>query len=266
VFARTRSCLIEIEIDANEELKTVNLAMIVIAAEGVAAKAAGAADKAQTTAAGFWPSVPAHWPAQGDLLTWAQNMGALTAALLVLAGCVYLLFGVYAYRALVTINAAVVGAYLGAVIGQRAGNATAGAMVGGFAACALTWPMMKYSIAIMGGVFGALLGASIWRACNLEANYAWAGGAMGLIFFGMLSFLVFRGSIMMFTSLQGAVMLVFGLLGLIYKYQDLAPKVSDNLMQRQFLLPLMIFIPATLGLIWQQTQYPAAPAGGPPKK
>jgi hypothetical protein len=192
-------------------------------------------------------------------------MGALTAALLVLAGCVYLVFGMYAYRALITINAAVAGAYLGALIGTKAGNATAGAMVGGFAACALAWPMMKYAVAITGAVFGLLLGASIWRAAGLEAQYAWAGGGMGLIFFGMLSFLLFRGSIMMFTSLQGSVMLVFGLLGLIYKYQDLAPKVNDHLLARQFLLPLFIFVPATLGLIWQQTQYPGgapSPAGG----
>ena len=232
--------------------------------EKTAAAAGEKVDAVATNFAQLWPNLPQHWPGQTDLLTWAQSMGALTAALLVLAGCVYLLFGVYAYRALVTINAAVVGAYIGAIIGAKAGNATAGAMVGGFAACALAWPMMKYAIAIMGGAFGALLGASVWRACNLEPGYAWAGGGMGLIFFGMLSFLLFRGSIMMFTSLQGSVMLVFGLLGLIYKYQELGPRVSDNLLQRQFLLPLFIFVPATLGLIWQQTQYPggAAAAGG----
>ncbi len=225
------------------------------------------ADQAQNAAeniSGLWPTMPSHWPAQGDLLTWAQNMGALTAAFLVLAGMIYLMFGVYAYRALVTVNAAVAGAWIGALLGKMAGNATAGAMVGGFAAAAMTWPTMKYAVAIMGGLFGALLGASVWRACGLEPNYAWAGGMMALIFFGMLSFLLFRGSIMMYTSLQGSVMLVFGLLGLIYKYQELAPRVNDNLLQRQFLLPLFIFVPATLGLIFQQTQYGAAAAG--PKK
>jgi hypothetical protein len=83
---------------------------------------------------------------------------------------------------------------------------------------------------------------------------------MGLIFFGMLSFLLFRGSVMMYTSLQGSVMLVFGLLGLVYKYQELAPKITDNLTARAFILPLTIFVPATIGLIWQQTQFPAQPA------
>jgi hypothetical protein len=244
------------------------IATTLLAAGGAAEKAAEKVDAAGAAVVNLWPNLPKHWPGQMDLLTWAQNMGALTAALLVLAGCVYLLFGVYAYRALVTINAAVAGAYIGALIGTKAGNATAGAMVGGFAACALAWPLMKYAVAVTGAIFGALLGASIWRAAGLEGHYAWAGGGMGLIFFGMLSFLLFRGSIMMFTSLQGSVMLVFGLLGLIYKYQELAPKVSDHLLARQFLLPLFIFVPATLGLIWQQTQYPGgapAPGGGPKK-
>lgn len=216
-------------------------------------------------AVSHWPNLPTHWPAQGDLLTWAQSMGALTAALLVMGGVIYLLYGVYAYRMLVTLNAAVVGAYVGALLGHRAGNATAGAMVGGFAAAALSWPLMKYSVAIMGGIFGLLLGASIWRACNLDPKYAWSGGGMGLIFFGMLSFLIFRGSIMMFMSLQGSVMLVFGLLGLIYKYQDMAPKVTEHLTAKSFILPILIFVPATLGLIWQQTQFPTAPAA-PAKK
>jgi hypothetical protein len=230
------------------------------------AETAAAASAVADAASSLWPTLPSHWPAQGDLLTWAQSMGALTAAMLVLAGVVYLLFGVYAYRALVTINAAVLGAYVGALVGEKAGNPTAGAMVGGFAAAAITWPLMKYAVAVMGGVFGLLLGASVWRACGLQPNYAWSGGLTGMVLFCKLSFLLIRGSVMMYKSLQGSVMLVFGLIGLIYKYQELAPRVSESLSQRQFLLPLFIFIPATLGLIWQQTQYPGGAPAGPGKK
>jgi hypothetical protein len=205
--------------------------------------------------------MPSHWPAQVDLLQWAQSMGALTAALLVIAGVIYLGFGVYAFRALITLNAAVMGAWIGAIIGDRAGNAVAGAMVGGFIAAAAAWPLMKYAVAVMGGIVGLALGGTIWRTTNLDPSYAWAGGGMGMIFFGMISLMLFRASVITYTCLQGSVMLVFGLLGLIYKYQDLGPKVNESLMQRQFLLPLFIFIPATLGLIYQQTQYAGAGAG-----
>jgi len=224
-----------------------------------------AVQQAPAATADFWSSFPSHWPVQGDLLNWAQNMGALTAAIMVMAGCVYLAFGVYVYRTLITVNATVIGAYVGGLIGARAGNAVAGAMVGGFVCAAITWPTMKYAVAVMGGIFGVLLGASVWRSCGLDPKYAWSGGLTGMVFFGMLSFLLFRGSIMMFTSLQGSVMLIFGLLGLIYKYQDMAPRVNENLSLRPFLLPMFILVPATIGLIYQQTQYPAA-AAAPGKK
>jgi len=57
-----------------------------------------------------WLQIPAHWPAQGDLLTWCQHMTPGAAALLVIGGIVYIGFGVYLYKALVTLNAALVGA------------------------------------------------------------------------------------------------------------------------------------------------------------
>lgn len=231
-----------------------------------AARTAHKAAERAKDAFALLPPMPDHWPAQVDLLQWAQNMGALTAAMLVIAGVIYLAFGVYAYRALVTLNAAIMGAWLGAMVGEKAGNSVAGAMVGGFAAAAAAWPLMKYAVAIMGGIVGLALGGTIWRTTNLDPSYAWAGGMMGLIFFGMISFMLFRASVMTYTSLQGSVMLVFGLLGLIYKYQDLGPRVNESLTQRQFLLPLFIFVPATLGLIYQQTQYPQAGAPAAPAK
>src|SRR4051794_16456186 len=99
-----------------------------------------------------WFQVPAHWPAQGDLLTWCQHMTPGAAALLVIGGIIYIGFGSYLYKALVTLNAALVGAYVGALIGQKTGATVPGAMLGGFTAAANTWPMMKWAVAAMGGI------------------------------------------------------------------------------------------------------------------
>lgn len=199
--------------------------------------------------------LPKHWPAQGDLIEWAMHMSPGTATILVIAGMIYLMFGWYAFKGLVTINAAMAGGCLGAIIGDRIADAAAiGAVVGAVLAAATTWPMMKYAIAMMGGLFGTLVGTALWRSCNLEPHLAWAGGMMGLITFGLLSFILFKTSVMMFTSLQGAVMLTFGVLGLIFKYQSIGPQVIQHLQVKPFLLPLAIFIPTMLGLIYQQHQ------------
>ncbi|HEV2292804.1 MAG TPA: hypothetical protein VGR35_03060 [Tepidisphaeraceae bacterium] len=231
-----------------------------------AAEAVGTTVTQAVNPAWFSPTV--QWPGQTDLITWCNQMGPALATILLIGGVVYLVFGVYMYKALITINLAVVGAYLGAFIGFKTGGRAAmipWALIGGFTFAAMTWPLMKYAVALMGGLYGFLLGAAIWHTAALEAKYAWAGGGMGLIAFGMLSFILFRGSIMMYTSLQGSVMLVFGLLGLIFKYQSVTPKLIASLTSQPILLPLSIFIPTVLGLIYQQTQFGAAD-GGPAKK
>ena len=214
-----------------------------------------------------WFNVSVHWPGQTDLMTWCNQMGPALATILLIGGIIYLVFGVYMYKALITINLAIVGAYLGALLGYKSGGSAAmipWALIGGFSFAALTWPLMKYAVALMGGLYGFLLGAAIWHTVQLEPKYAWAGGGMGLIAFGMLSFILFRGSIMMYTSLQGSVMLVFGLLGLIFKYQSVGPKLIASLTSQPVVLPLAIFIPTVLGLIYQQTQFGAQ--GAPPAK
>jgi hypothetical protein len=202
-----------------------------------------------------WLRMPGHWPAQTDLITWCQTMGPGTAVLLLIGGVIYLAFGVSAFKWLVTLNATIVGAYFGAWVGAKADSTMPAAIVGGFTAAAIAWPMMKYAVALMGGVYGALLGAALWRSVGLQPELAWAGGLVGLVFFGLLSFILFRGSLMMYTSLQGAVMLVFGLLGLLFKYPDVGHRVLEYMSSKPFIFPMAIFIPALLGLLYQQTQF-----------
>jgi hypothetical protein len=240
-------------------------------AQSASDSASSAAASAATSAAvGIsaleWLRPPSHWPATVDVLNWCQNMAPGTAALLVGVGIVYLLFGYYSFKALIMLNAALFGAAVGAYIGSRGGAEVAGALMGAFIAAAITWPLMKFAVAVMGGVVGAAVGASIWRACGLEPQFAWAGGMSGLIFFGMLSFILFRGSIMMYTSLQGSVMVIFGMLGLIYKYNNLAPAITAGMTAKSFVLPATIFVPAVVGMIYQHTQTSPATAGEGKKK
>lgn len=227
---------------------------------------AGLLADATTQPARMGFGVPPHWPATIDLLKEAETMSSGIAALLIIAGVVYLLFGFSFFKWLVTLNAAVVGAWIGATIGRGADAAVPCAIIGGFIAAAVTWPTMKYSVAIMGGLFGAILGASVWQTIGLDSQFAWSGAGMGLILFGLLAFIIFRGSLMMYMSLQGAVMLVFGALGLIYKLKDVGPTITAKMTVAPFLLPMAIFIPAIIGIIYQQQTNPAGGAPPPGKK
>src|SRR5262245_5105315 len=101
--------------------------------------------------------LPSHWPVQADLLQWCHDMGPGMATILIIGSAVYLLFGWHIFKTLVMLNAALVGAYIGGRIGNEAGSFAAGAGIGAVLAAAVTWPLMKYAVAAMGGIFGALL-------------------------------------------------------------------------------------------------------------
>jgi hypothetical protein len=232
---------------------------------------AAAADKVPATGPTTAPwlqtvQFPTHWPGQMDLLQWSQKMGPGMATVLILLGIVYLLFGLYLFRGLVVANAAIAGALIGAMVGQRTGSDVPCAVLGAFIAAAVAIPMMKWAVAIHGGMLGAALGGVIWRMVNLDPNFAWAGAMMGLIACGMFCFILFHGSVMMYMSLQGSLMLVFGILGLLFKYDDLGPRLTRGLQDRNFILPMAVFIPAVIGLLYQHANNKPAAAAGPPRK
>lgn len=235
----------------------------------LATQSVESAESAQAAHAAAQPGIfnfPDHWPAQGELLSWSQQIGPGLAALMVLMGVVYLLFGINIFKGLVVLNAAILGALIGNSIGEKTGGEIPLAITGAFIFAVVTWPMMRWAVAIIGGLAGAAIGVSLWRTFNLEPNFAWTGSIMGLIFFGLLTFIMFRGCIMTYMSLQGSAMLIFGLLALIFKYDGLTPQVHHWFKIKPFLLPMMVFIPTVLGVMYQHHIAAPKPAGPPAKK
>jgi hypothetical protein len=205
--------------------------------------------------------------AQTDLLAECRDMHAGVAVVLLFAGIIFLLWGYFAFKALVTLNAAVLGALAGAMIGNRTGAPVPAALIGMFIAAVVTWPLMKYAVAVMGGLIGMAIGMSLWRSFGLDPNFAASGGGMGLIFFGMLSFILFRTSVMMFTSLQGSLMLIAGILGLIYKMQSVDGTFIDTkLTVSPFIMPMTVGFATVCGIIYQNAQGMGAPPAEAPKK
>jgi hypothetical protein len=229
-----------------------------------AARATGQAARGGHHPSG-WMNFPPHWPAQADLLTWSYEMSAAVALLLVLLGVVYLLFGFYLFKPLVLLNAAFVGSIIGIYVSQKTGGPLPSGILGGVLAAALNYPFLKWAVRIMGGLFGFILGLTLWRTFGLEPGFAWTGGMMGLIGCGLLCFIVFKASVMTYTSLQGSTMLVFGILALIYKYQGLGPRLTQSLELKPFLLPMLVFFATVMGLIYQQNSKLAKAVAAPAK-
>lgn len=201
-------------------------------------------------------------PTQAQYLDFLQTMGVVQAVVLLAAGIVYLLYGWKIFKILVVVNAAVLGALLGAKAGsllQGANMPLFGSIASSLLLAVLALPLMKYSVSLMGGLAGALLGYSVWHyACNAAqaphlAQYSWAGALTGLIALGLLAFIIFHAVIIIFTSFQGAFVTVTGIVGVLMLFEQARQYLVTSLTNNIYLMPLLVLVPAIIGMAFQFT-------------
>lgn len=99
----------------------------------------------------------------------------------------------------------------------------------------------------------------LWYAFGLPQIYIWAGAAVGAVAGGMISFIVLKIAVMLFTSLGGTVILMTGLLSLLYQYQmhELGiiaeqTRVYHWVHDLKWFLPVVLIVPTFFGIYMQQ--------------
>ena len=205
-------------------------------------------------------SYPSEWPGLQQLLHTCMSMSQGTATILIIAGLGFLAYGQSAHRLCMSLNCTIVGAWIGGMLGKQGNAVIPGMLIGGFLGGLSAWPMLAYSIQLIAGAIGFVAGSCIWRTVTkLDPTYAWAGGAMGMIFLFMLSYISIRWTVILSTGLQGAVMLIMGVLGWLYQISSIRVSVDNALMNNRYLLPLAIAVPAIFGLIYQHRTPVVAP-------
>ena len=210
-----------------------------------------------------WLSQPNYLPNYTDVLTWCRGMDPGSAALLVILGIVFLLFGFTIYRALIALTAAILGAYLGFGLTAKMPNMSLiGVTVGAVVCGVVAWVWTNWIAAAIGAIIGGLLGSAIWQMAGINPAFTWSGALTGAVLLGLLCFILFRISVIIYTSLQGAVMLAFGGLGMAYKY-DVAGKFADERMRAwPMLLPVTVLVLMLCGIGYQYMKAPAGGGGG----
>ncbi len=199
-------------------------------------------------------------PSQADYINSLSTMHLAIAILLFACGLAYLLRGWKIFKILVVVNAAVLGGFLGSQLGQM----LLGENMPLFVAIALallfavlSWPLMKFAVSLMGGLAGSFLGYGVWNYVAsavgrpVIGDYAWAGALIGLIALGLLAFVIFRMVVLLFTSIQGSLMTVSGLIAMLMQLDTLRPKLRSALEPNVHLLALLIAVPAVIGFAFQ---------------
>ena len=190
-------------------------------------------------------------------LIWGQIVALswLEAVLAISFGVVYMLYGWRIFKILVVICFGLIGLFAGIKIGQQFNLQILGAVVGLFLLAALSVPLMRWAVSLLGAVAGGILTAGLWYAFELPGQYILAGAAIGLIAGGMISFIVFKIAVMLFTSFGGGVLTVIGLVALLYQYESMQEPPTEQVkymfLNQNWFLPVLLLIPTFIGIIIQ---------------
>ena len=177
-------------------------------------------------------------------------------AVLVIVGGLCVVNGYKWHRWVIIVLAALGGLGLGHLLSQQMGRSHILAVAIGLLCAVIATPLLRFSVAIFGGLAGALVGASAWTAINVgQPDANWAGAAMGFIVLAMSAFILFRLVVMFFTSIGGAAMLVCGVVTLLLQVDGWAPGIRDHLATNHTLLPVLVGIASIAGFVLQESQF-----------
>ncbi len=199
-------------------------------------------------------------PSQQEMMNAMEAMGAFQAIVVLALGVAILLNGWKAFKLVAILNAAIIGGLLGTYLGGRLDGdnlSLIGGIAGGLVLAVLAWPAMRIAISVMGSIVGASLGYAGWyysaMAMGREGltEHAWAGALLGLVTLGLLAFVVFQFVVMAFTSFQGSIMAISGMIALLLKHPDVRDPIYNALMNNEFLPPLVVGAPALIGFVFQ---------------
>jgi hypothetical protein len=186
---------------------------------------------------------------QINTLTWLQALIAVSF------GAVYLLYGWRIFKVITVVCFGMLGLFAGMKLGEMAGSVLWGGIIGLAGLAALSIPLMKWAVSILGAVAGGIITSGIWFAGGLPQEYLWAGAIIGVIAGGMISFIVFRIAVMLFTSLGGAVLIIVGLLALLHLYEQNQTEPTDFIKSLvnnyNWFLPAVLIFTTFVGMIIQ---------------
>lgn len=179
------------------------------------------------------------------------SLSWLEAILAISFGVVYLLYGWRIFKVLAVISFALLGLFAGMWVGRQFDNEFLGGVLGLALLAILAVPLMRWAVCLLGAAAGGVLTAGLWYAFELPQQYIWAGALIGIIAGGMISFIIFKISVMLFSSLGGSAIMVSGILALLHHYPPTTEHVSNLTHNNNWFLPVALLAPTVIGVFVQ---------------
>jgi len=190
------------------------------------------------------------------------NMPLLWALVFTVVGALCVVYGYRSHKIVITVIAALAGVWAGLSMGESLGDPTISAVCAALLFAVLAWPLLKFSVALFGGLCGAFAGANFFTTIGLaleRANYQIPGGVdaiknspylgafVGLVVVGMMAFLAFRAVVILFTTILGATLLVSGGLATLMSHQAWASSLQEGMSSKPLMVPVVVTVISVIG-------------------
>lgn len=185
-----------------------------------------------------------------------MSLTVVEALVFISFGVVCLFYGWRIFKILVVISFGLLGLVMGlSIAGKIIGlnNQLAGGLVGMGVLAVLAVPLMRWAVSILGATAGAIIAAGLWYACGLNESYMWAGALTGMVAGGMISFIVFKVAIILFSSLGGSALVAMGGMALLNRFTDMGEQLRQMSYTDKWFLPVVLMLPTFVGIILQHT-------------
>jgi hypothetical protein len=213
---------------------------VTILAQAVGTASAQAAEEAVVPIESFWAYI--------------TSLNLVEAITFMSFGVVCLFYGWRVFKVLVVISFALLGLFLGISITDKIVGLNSqlwGGLIGMSLLAILSVPLMKWAVCLLGAVAGGILSSGIWYACGLTERYILAGALIGMVAGGMISFIIFKVAVILFSSLGGSCLIVVGFLALLYLYPQTSERVEEIIFTKKWFLPTILMAPTLIGVILQ---------------
>ena len=213
---------------------------VTILAQVVDTASAPAAEEAVVPMEAFWAYI--------------TSLNLVEAMTFISFGVVCLFYGWRVFKILVVISFALLGLFLGVSVTHKIVGLNSqlwGGLVGMVLLAVLSVPLMKWAVCLLGAAAGGILSSGIWYASGLTERYILAGALIGMVAGGMISFIVYKIAVILFTSLGGSCLIVVGSLALLYLYPQTSERVEEIIFTKKWFLPTVLMAPTLIGVILQ---------------
>lgn len=169
-------------------------------------------------------------------------------------GAVCLFYGWRVFKILVVISFGLIGLRFGIFVVDKINgldNQLAGGLIGMGVMAVLSVPLMRWAVSILGAIAGGIVTSGLWIALGLNQTYLLAGFLIGMIAGGMISFIVFKVAVILFSSLGGSILMVMGILALLFIYPQTTAQIKELVEGTKWFLPLTLIVPTIFGIIVQ---------------